>query len=173
MSNKITTAIPYAALLYTVLFLLGCCAAFSIDAEDAIAEAQMLRAETQELSEHNEYLREKLVSLSGEYHRLYDETHTEQTAWYDAGEFTITHYCGCPECCGKNDGITATGTVATMGRTVSVDASVIPLGSEVLINGQVYFAEDTGVHGKHIDIYIESHEQARQMGVYKTEVAYR
>ena len=127
----------------------------------------------QELSDRNAELRDSLVTLSGEYHRLYDETHTEQTAWQDAGEFTITHYCGCPECCGKNDSITATGTLATMGRTVSVDPDVIPLGSEVLINGVVYIAEDTGVHGNVIDVYIESHEQALAMGVYRTGVAYR
>lgn len=173
MTDKKTTAIAYAALLFTVFSLLGYCAAFSIEAGDARAEAQILRTEAQELSDHNAELRDSLVTLSDEYHRLYDETHVEQTAWQDAGEFTITHYCGCPECCGKNDGITATGTVATMGRTVSVDPNVIPLGSEVLINGQVFCAEDTGVSGKHIDLYIDSHDQALAMGVYKTEVAYR
>ena len=173
MSDKITTAIAYAALLCTVFVLLGYCAAFSIEAEDAAAEAQMLRAEMQELSDRNAELRDSLVTLSGEYHRLYDETHTEQTAWQDAGEFTITHYCGCAECCGKSDCITATGTLAKMGRTVSVDASVIPLGSEVLINGVCYIAEDVGVSGKHIDLYIDSHDQAAAMGTYKTEVSWR
>ena len=32
------------------------------------------------------------------------------------GLFELTAYCPCPACCGKNDGITATGTVATEGR---------------------------------------------------------
>lgn len=173
MSANKTTAIAYAALLCTVLVLLAYCAAFSIEAEDAHAEAAILRKQAQELSDRNAELRDSLVTLSGEYHRLYDETHTEQTAWQDAGEFTITHYCGCTECCGKSDCITATGTLATMGRTVSVDASIIPLGSEVLINGQVFRAEDTGVTGKHIDLYIDSHDQALAMGVYKTEVSWR
>lgn len=173
MTEKKMTMVSFAALFCTVLVLLGCCAAFSIDAEDAIAEAQMFRAKAQELSEHNEYLREKLVSLSDEYHRLWDETHTEQTAWQDAGEFTITHYCGCSDCCGKSDCITAIGTLAKMGRTVSVDPDVIPLGSEVLINGVCYIAEDVGVRGKAIDIYIDSHSQALAMGTYKTEVSYR
>ena len=50
---------------------------------------------------------------------------------------------------------------------------VIPLGSEVLINGQVFRAEDTGVTGKRIDLYIDGHEQALAMGVYKTEVCWR
>lgn len=33
------------------------------------------------------------------------------------GLFELTAYCPCSACCGKNDGITATGTVATEGRT--------------------------------------------------------
>lgn len=173
MNDKKTAAVAYAALLCTVLVLLAYCAAFNIEAEDARAEAAILRAEAQELSEHNAELRDALVTLSDEYHRLYDETHTEQTAWQDAGEFTITHYCGCPECCGKNDGITATGTLAKMGRTVSVDPDVIPIGSEVLINGVCYIAEDVGVRGKVIDVYIDSHDQALSMGTYKTEVSWR
>lgn len=173
MNDKKTTAIAYAALLITVLVLLGYCAAFSIEAEDAQAEAQILRTEMQELSDRNAELRDSLVTLSDEYHRLWDETHVEQTAWQDAGEFVITHYCNCTECCGKSDCITAMGTLAKIGRTVSVDPDVIPLGSEVLINGQVYIAEDTGVSGKHIDLYIDSHDQALSMGVYKTEVSWR
>lgn len=156
-----------------VLLALGHYAAFSFEAEAARAEAAILRAEMQELSEHNKELRDSLVTLSDEYHRLWDETHVEQTAWQDAGEFVITHYCGCAECCGKSDCITATGTLGKMGRTVSVDPDVIPLGSEVLINGVCYIAEDVGVRGKVIDVYIDSHEQALAMGVYKTEVAYR
>ena len=172
MSTK-STAIDYAALIAAALIPILICFRLAIEAEDARAEAQMLRAEMQELSDHDAELRDSLVTLSDEYHRLWDTTHTEETAWHDAGEFTITHYCGCADCCGKSDCITATGALAKMGRTVSVDPDVIPLGSEVLINGQVYIAEDTGVSGKHIDLYIESHEQALQMGVYKTEVSYR
>ena len=60
------------------------------------------------------------------------------------GIYEITHYCKCTRCCGKNDGITATGTQATAGRTIAVDPKVIPLGTEVIIDGQSYIAEDTG-----------------------------
>ena len=174
MTEKKTTAIAYAALLCTVLVLLGYCAAFSIEAEDAQAEAQVLRTEMQELSDHNAELRDSLVTLSDEYHALYDDTHgCNETAWQQAGEFTICHYCSCPLCCGKRDGITSSGTVAEMGRTVAVDPDVIPLGSEVLLNGVVYVAEDTGVHGRVIDVYIDRHEQAKSMGSYTTNVCWR
>ena len=160
MTEKKTTAIAYAALLCTVLVLLGYCAAFSIEAEDAAAESKLLRERVAELE-----ARPLTIELICE--------EPEGAAWQSIGECTITHYCGCADCCGKSDCITATGTLAKMGRTVSVDPSIIPLGSEVLINGVVYVAEDTGVRGKAVDIYIESHEQAEQMGTYSALVCWR
>lgn len=160
MTEKKLTAVSFAALICTVLVLLGYCAMFSIEAEDAAAENKLLRERVQELE-----ARPLTIELVRE--------EPEGAAWQSVGECTITHYCGCAECCGKTDCITATGAPAKMGRTVSVDPDVIPLGSEVLINGQIYIAEDTGVHGKHVDLYINSHDQALAMGVYKTGVSYR
>ena len=46
---------------------------------------------------------------------------------------TVTHYDCCVACCGKTDGITASGVQATPGVTVAVDPEVIPLGSDVLV----------------------------------------
>lgn len=174
MNDKITTAIAYAALLCTVLVLLGLCAMYSIEAEDAAAENLRLRQQILETEAHDTDLRAKLVTLSDEYHALYDDTHgCNESAWQQAGEFTICHYCSCPLCCGKRDGITSSGTVAEMGRTVAVDPDVIPLGSEVLLNGVAYVAEDTGVHGHVIDVYIDRHEQAAAMGSYTTNICWR
>lgn len=42
-------------------------------------------------------------------------------------DVTVTHYCTCSTCCGKSDGITASGLRATPGVTVAVDPSIIPL----------------------------------------------
>lgn len=175
MSEKKLTAVSFEALLCTVLVLLAYCAAFSVEAEDARAEAAILRMQMQDLKEHDADLRAKLVTLSDEYHALYDACAPEigGAAWQEVGECTVTHYCGCRECCGHTGCITATGTLAVMGRTVGVDPEVIPLGSEVLINGVIYIAEDTGVRGKAVDIYIESHEQAEQMGTYSALVCWR
>lgn len=88
------------------------------------------------------------------------------------GEFKIFAYCPCASCCGKSDGITATGTVATAGRTIAVDPEVIPLGSVVIIDGHEYIAEDTGggIKGKKIDMFCSSHEEALQRGVITKEV---
>lgn len=98
------------------------------------------------------------------------------------GEFTITYYCACRMCCGKeesdpNYGITATGTVATEGRTVAVDPSVIPYGTEIRIiypdgEQRTYISEDRGgaIKGNRIDVFMETHEKALKAGIKTAEV---
>ena len=101
----------------------------------------------------------------------------EQAAAYEAlgdweylGEFTITAYCPCEDCCGRwADGVTASGLPAGPG-IVAVDRSVIPLGSTVVINGQRYLAADTGVTGNRVDICMTSHEDTVEHGVRTAEV---
>lgn len=90
------------------------------------------------------------------------------------GTYTVTAYCPCEKCCGKTDGITASGTKATAGRTIAADTSILPFGTELYINGQKYIVEDRGggVRGNHIDIFFDSHADAlefgkRQMEIYK------
>lgn len=85
---------------------------------------------------------------------------------------TVTHYCPCAACCGKSDGITASGLRATPGVTVAVDPEIIPLGADVLVDygdGEIkyYRADDTGsaAKGAHIDLCMASHEEAVQAGV--------
>lgn len=82
------------------------------------------------------------------------------------GVCEITAYCACSICCGKSDGITATGTHATQGRTVAVDPSVIPYGSVVIINGHEYIAEDCGggIDGTQIDMFFNDHQEALNWG---------
>ena len=90
-----------------------------------------------------------------------------------AGEFTITHYCGCKSCNGKWYGYpTASGIAMKQGRTIAVDPAVIPLGTKVVINGNVYVAEDTGsaIKGNRIDIFIADHDEANELGIYTTDV---
>lgn len=83
----------------------------------------------------------------------------------------VTHYDCCLECCGKTDGITASGVMATPGVTVAVDPDVIPLGADVLVDYgdseiQYYRADDVGgaVKGNHIDLCVQSHEEATELG---------
>ena len=85
---------------------------------------------------------------------------------------TVTHYDCCVECCGKVDGLTASGTHATPYSTVAVDPSVIPLGADVLVDYgdgaglRRYRAEDTGgaIKGSRIDLCVGSHAEALQLG---------
>lgn len=83
----------------------------------------------------------------------------------------VTHYDCCVQCCGKDDGITASGRKATPGVTVAVDPNVIPLGSDVLVDygdGEIHYyrSDDVGgsVKGNHIDLCVATHEEALQLG---------
>lgn len=88
------------------------------------------------------------------------------------GYFECTAYCNCVKCCGKyspeagGKGTTKSGTMPKQGRTIAVDPNVIPLGTKVVINGNVYTAEDTGgaVKGNIIDIYFASHSATSKFG---------
>lgn len=88
------------------------------------------------------------------------------------GLFKLTAYCPCAVCCGKNDGITATGTVATEGRTVAVDPSVIPYGTTIEAiypdgSRARYVAEDCGgaIKAQRLDVFFADHQTAREYGV--------
>ena len=85
------------------------------------------------------------------------------------GEYTLTHYCveEWPHICGTGTGLTATGTQVTAWRTAAVDPTVIPYGTKMYIEGYGWLvAEDCGeaVSGKHIDIAVDTHSQAIDMG---------
>ena len=110
-------------------------------------------------------LSKKTTSRSGS---RTDSTASTVAAPTSGTVFKITAYCACRQCCGSYaNGITATGTRATAGRTIAVDKSVIPLGSSVNINGHIYTAEDTGgaIKGNRIDIYFSNHAEALSWGV--------
>lgn len=85
--------------------------------------------------------------------------------------FLVTAYCACYECCGKTDGITASGTVATQGRTIAVDPDYYPYGTEIILNGNTYVAEDCGgaISGNDIDMYFDNHQDALEWGIRYVE----
>lgn len=88
------------------------------------------------------------------------------------GTYKITGYCGCSSCCGKSDGVTASGTRATAGRTIAADTTDLPFGTKVVIDGHTYTVEDVGgaIKGNHIDVYFSSHSKALQWGVRYCDV---
>ena len=85
---------------------------------------------------------------------------------YTEKEMILTAYCPCAKCCGNSNGITASGTKAKQGRTVAVDPRYIPYGTEIIIDGQTYIAEDCGgsIKGNRLDIYFDSHREALSFG---------
>lgn len=80
--------------------------------------------------------------------------------------YKVTAYCPCMKCCGKTNGITASGTKATAGRTIATD-SKFAFGTKLSINGTTYIVEDRGgaIKGNKIDLYFDTHAEALKWGV--------
>jgi 3D (Asp-Asp-Asp) domain-containing protein len=74
------------------------------------------------------------------------------------GVYKLTAYCSCAKCCGKTDGITASGTHVTAGRTIAAP-KIFAFGTKIMRNGHVYTVEDRGgaIQGNRIDIYFDTH----------------
>ena len=84
------------------------------------------------------------------------------------GNFTLTAYCNCAQCCGSAGNLTASGTVPTAGRTVAMAG--VPFGTQLLINGNVYTVEDLGTPYGHVDIFFNNHSDALGFGLQSAEV---
>lgn len=94
--------------------------------------------------------------------RQQDAAQTQEQA------FTVTAYCPCEKCCGAYaNGYTATGAKATQGVTIAADPDVLPMGTEIELDGHTYTVQDTGgaIAGNRLDLYFDSHEDALQWGV--------
>ena len=87
------------------------------------------------------------------------------------GNCRITHYCPCKQCCGKCDGITASGVPAVEGVTVAA-CSGLPFGTQVSINGCTYTVQDRGggISDYRFDIFVNDHQRALELGLYYTDV---
>ena len=84
------------------------------------------------------------------------------------GNFTLTAYCNCAQCCGTAGNLTASGTVPVAGRTVAMAG--VPFGTQLLINGNVYTVEDLGTPYGHVDIFFDNHSDALSFGLQSAEV---
>ena len=80
--------------------------------------------------------------------------------------YKITAYCSCAKCCGKTNGITASGRKAKAGRTIAAPRG-FRFGQKLSINGKTYVVEDRGgaIKGNRIDLYVNSHSEALRWGV--------
>lgn len=118
------------------------------------------------LKDGSEWVRIEYNGMEAFVHSGYLSTERKTETYL--GRFKITAYCACVHCCGKTDGITASGARATAGRTVAMYG--LPLGTKLKINGQIYVVEDRGTPYGHIDMYFDTHEQAIQFGVQYADV---
>ncbi len=120
-----------------------------------------------------------MVASRGSYVR---ETNVPPTEYESVITVKATAYCLCMKCCGKAPdspgyGNTASGLkiIPNTGmKVIAVDPSVVPLGTEVYIEGLngasdygYAIAADTGgaIKSNKIDLYMDTHEQALAWGV--------
>ena len=91
---------------------------------------------------------------------------------------TVTFYCAekYPHTCGTGDGIAYDGTPVLPWATCAVDPDVIPIGSTVMVDLcdgyglRTLVANDTGVKGNHIDICVQTHNDAIRLGIQTSTV---
>lgn len=112
---------------------------------------------------------DKIVQIQTKVTSRYSRGNTVTTA--TSGRYKVTAYCACIKCCGKTNGITASGTKATANRTIAAPSS-FAFGTQVVINGQTYTVEDRGgaIQGNRIDVYMNSHSEALAWGVRYLDV---
>ena len=89
---------------------------------------------------------------------------------------TVSAYCkeNYPHICNDGDATyTATMTTPTAGRTIAVDPTIIPYGTEVDIEGiGIRIAEDCGgaIKGNRIDLLFDTHQEALNFGMQTKSV---
>ena len=98
-----------------------------------------------------------------------EEEEQEVPSMHLYGNCRITFYDAGPCCCGAYaSGITASGAPVQVNHTVANGS--LPFGTRLMIDGKEYVVEDRGVGAFEIDIYVATHEEANQRGLYYSEV---
>lgn len=80
--------------------------------------------------------------------------------------FNVSAYCSCAKCCGKTNGITASGVKAKSGVTIAAPSNY-SFGTKIYLEGMgTYVVQDRGgaIKGNKIDVYFDSHEEALRFG---------
>lgn len=105
-----------------------------------------------------------------EYYEEESESSSESSSGQGTylGNFKLTAYCNCAQCCGTAGNATASGAMPASGHTVAM--SGVPFGTQLLINGTVYTVEDLGTPYGHVDIYFDSHDEALSFGTQYADV---
>lgn len=119
------------------------------------------------LNKSNQDLSSQLTSIQSDLKVL------KQNKVAYIGKYKITYYCACKQCCGKDNGITASGTRVQEGVTVAADTSKLPFGTKIYIQGIGWrTVQDRGgsIKGNRLDIYIPSHNDPMPYNVQNLDV---
>lgn len=131
---------------------------------------QRTYAQEQEKQAYIESLSNDPIDYIAEQENAVEAILEPVTKWID---FKATAYCACIKCCGKTNGITASGVKAIEGVTIAADWNVLPKETVVYIQGIGYRTiQDKGgaIKGNKIDVYFNNHETAKNFGVKKLKV---
>lgn len=143
---------------FTITTLFLGCVSYFYTVESKQEETVTVIAEVEDVLSASDYNGEQIYTLSNNREFL--------------GNFRLTAYCGCWNCSEGYGNGTATGTIAQPDHTIAVDPEIIPYGSTVYIDGNIYVAEDCGgaIKGNRIDIYHSTHKEAVEFGVQYADV---
>lgn len=114
---------------------------------------QTLQKENNKLGYRKTQLQEELKICNEKYDALLEEC--KSSNWKSLGTFKITCYWKGEDKWGP---VTKSGNKAKINHTIAVDPTVIPLGTKVKIDNQIYVAEDIGgaVKGNVVDVWVET-----------------
>lgn len=143
------------------------------DYEDIYEENDYEESYEESYEDHDDYEEPEYEEDSDDSYDESTDSETESSASSSGqgtylGNFTLTAYCNCAQCCGTAGNLTASGTVPTAGRTVAMAG--VPFGTQLLINGNVYTVEDLGTPYGHVDVFFNDHASALAFGLQSADV---
>ncbi|MDH4241798.1 MAG: 3D domain-containing protein [Phycisphaerae bacterium] len=107
-------------------------------------------------------------------------TAPQQMSQWQTVRMRVTAYCACRRCCGKfADGITACGHKIRRGDTFAAADKRYSFGTEMVVagynNGKPIKVLDRGgaIRGNKLDVFFNSHREARKWGVKYIDVKVR
>lgn len=174
----VVTIIAFIFIILTSYFVWDC----SQIRKELVSAQEQLKITQEDLYTYKEAYEEALANAQYEYEvnellemdlaeaeeTIYNLKNEEYEFVY-MGDFKITYYCNelYEHICGGS-GVTASGKETVVGVTAAADWSVLPKGSKIYIEG-IGFREvqdvGGGVKGNHIDVLVETHDDAISRGV--------
>lgn len=171
LSRKGVITLGLAFVVAIILSGVGFAKAYSIQAayDEQSQQMQLYKDELNEaqasIQENTKY-KAMYECIQVERNQLQEQV-DELSKWKSLGVFRITAYWYGEDEYGD---LTSTGVKAQVNHTIAVDPKIIPYGSEIMIDGQIYVAEDCGgaVKNNVIDVWVE--HQSNSFGVKYKEI---